>query len=92
MSVILRKKKSWIKVMHIKEDETEQALGKLLSEGTIQVSQLPSKVEAITIIHGTRTEVGTVVFRREGKLVIFEQLEWMTGDEKEGRFVNLRKA
>ena len=85
---------SWVKILKPKEDEAEQALGKLLSEGTLQVSELPSKVEAITIIHGTRTEerLGTVTFKRQGKTVVFEPLEWMTGDEKKGRFVNLRES
>lgn len=82
---------SWIKVVDLK-DKSDQSLSSLVTEGTLQVSQLPSKQECITLLHGTRTEekLGTIVFKRKEGQIDFELIKWMEGDELKGRFTGLR--
>ena len=71
-------------------DETEQAIGKLVIEGTLQVSQLPSSKEAIVALYGDRQSerVCMIPFTRKKGHVTFEKPKWLT--EGKGRFMNLR--
>jgi hypothetical protein len=82
---------AYVKMLDAK-DVGDAALGSLLVEGTIQVSQLPSAQEAITILLGDRKgeKLGMIVFKRENKSVVFEAIKWLEGDELKGRFTGLR--
>jgi hypothetical protein len=74
------------------KDAGDSAIGTLLVDGTLAVSQLPSAQEAITILLGDRKgeKIGVVIFRRENKSVVFEPIKWLEGDELKGRFTGLR--
>lgn len=74
------------------KDAGDSAVGSLLVEGTLKVSQLPSAKDAITILLGDRKgeRLGMIIFKRTGNSVVFEPLKWMEGDELKGRFTGLR--
>lgn len=74
------------------KDAGDSALGSLLVEGTLQVCQLPSRKEAITILYGNRVseKLGVVVFHRKDQSISFEPTRWLEGDELKGRFTGLR--
>lgn len=82
---------AYVKVVDQK-DGGDTAVGTLLADGTLQVSQLPSAKEAITILLGDRKgeRIGMVIFEREGKTILFEETKWMEGDSLSGRFTDLR--
>ena len=82
---------SYVKMLKV-DDEGDQALGSLLVDGSIQVSQLPSSQEALTVLHGTRRSerFGFIPFTKQGGKVTFGKTRWLGGDELKGRFVNLR--
>jgi hypothetical protein len=84
---------AYVKMLDPK-DKGEQALGSLLVEGTLSVSQLPSSEEAITVLYGNRTEerLGFVRFQKQGKTVTFSPIKWLSGDEAKGRFMHLRNV
>ena len=83
---------AFVKMIDTK-DESENAVGKLLVSGTLQVSQIPSSKESIVVLYGDRKgeKLGTIVFERKGKEVAFETIKWLEGDEMKGRFTGLRK-
>lgn len=60
---------------------------------SLDVSQLPLRVDRITVTLGTKDKerVGVITYRREQGKAVFDELKWMDGVEAEGRFVNLRK-
>jgi hypothetical protein len=74
------------------KDAGDSALGSLLVGGALQVSQLPSAKEAITILLGNRTseKLGVIVFHRKESSINFEPTRWLEGDELKGRFTGLR--
>lgn len=84
---------TWVKTIDMK-DGSDQALGKLVANGTLQVSELNSKIDCITVTLGTRDgkeRTGIITYRKTDGKVIFDELKWMDGTTAEGRFVNLRE-
>ena len=81
---------AFVKMVDTK-DAGDSAVGSLLVEGTLQVSQLPSAKEAITLLLGDRKgeKLGMIIFKRENNSVVFEPLKWLEGDELKGRFTGL---
>lgn len=74
------------------KDASDSALGSLLVDGTLQVSQLPSAQEAITVLFGDRKreKLGVIVFHRKDGAISFEPTRWLEGNELKGRFTGLR--
>ncbi len=83
---------SYVKAIDQKE-KADEALGKLVADGILHVSQLPSSQEATVALHGDRRgeKLGVIVFREKGERVTFSPIKWLKGDELKGRFVNLRE-
>lgn len=82
---------SWIKIFDIED----KGLSKLVFNGTIQVSQLPSAQDCITIVYGNRDgeKMGMITFKNKGKNAKFNPIQWMGGQDgikAGGRFVGLR--
>jgi len=82
---------AFVKIVDQK-DAADSAVGALLAEGTLQVSQLPSAKEAITILLGDRKgeRIGMIIFERHSNSITFEDIKWMEGDNLTGRFTGLR--
>jgi hypothetical protein len=82
---------SYIKVLDQK-DGADRAMGQLLVDGTVSVSQLPSAQECITVVYGTREgeKLGHVIFKRKGRQIHFEEINWWKEGKAEGRCLNLR--
>jgi hypothetical protein len=73
-------------------DGGDYAIGKLIVDGTLKVSQVPSSKECITVLFGDRKaeKLGTIIFEKKGGLVAFEPIQWIEFDEMKGRFTGLR--
>jgi hypothetical protein len=84
---------SWMRMFDTK-DEGEKGLSKLVFDGTVQVSQLPSAQDCITVVYGNREseKMGMITFKNKGKSVKFEPIIWINENQGEvkGRFMGLR--
>jgi hypothetical protein len=83
---------AYVKMIDAK-DGGDVAVGKLLVDGALSVSQVPSSKECISILHGNRKSerVGTVIFERKRSIVEFKPTQWSNEGELGGRLAGLRE-
>jgi hypothetical protein len=82
---------AYVKIFDQK-DGADVALGKLFVDGALQVSQVPSAKECITVLFGDRKaeKLGTIIFEKKDGSTVFEPIQWLEDGEMKGRFTGLR--